>query len=139
MSGSLVAGAAYFGFVFAAGFVLGVIRTLAVAPLVGDVLAVILELPVILTIAWYACGSLIRRFEVEPRRMQRMVMGLTAFVLLMIGEMTISLGLAERTLAEHLRLYQQSEHLLGLAGQVAFAAFPWLRLRRAERRRVQSR
>jgi hypothetical protein len=55
------------------------------------------------------------------------MMGATAFVLLILGEASLSLWLAGRTMAEHLALYAEPTHLIGLAGQMAFAAFPLLR------------
>jgi hypothetical protein len=55
-------------------------------------------------------------------------MGTTAFVLLMAGELSISLLLAGRSAAEHLQLYWEASHMLGLAGQVAFALFPVLQI-----------
>ena len=41
-------------------------------------------------------------------------MGTTAFVFLMAGELSISLLLAGRSAAEHLQLYRQTSHMLGL-------------------------
>jgi hypothetical protein len=65
----------------------------------------------------------------------RLVMGMVAFGLLMIGEVSLSILLGGRSLAEHLALYRQIPHRLGLAGQVAFALFPvlqsWLTGRRS--------
>ena len=38
--------------------------------------------------------------------------------------------LAGRSMAEHLALYSQLPHQLGLAGQMTFAMFPWVQARR---------
>lgn len=125
----LLAAAAYFALVFAAGFVLGVIRTLWLAPAVGPLAAVAIELPVILGVAWLACGRVLRRWPLAPA--QAAVMGALAFALLLGAEAALSLLLAGRSLADHLALYAQAPNLLGLAGQIAFAALPWLRAGRA--------
>ena len=125
---SLLAGLAYFGCVFAAGFALGVVRSVFAVPHLGETLAVALELPVILAVAWTACRWLVRRFEVPARLSPRAVMGATAFILLMAGELSISLLLAGRGLVEHLQLYREASHMLGLAGQIAFALFPVLQV-----------
>jgi hypothetical protein len=125
---SLITGLAYFGCVFAAGFALGVVRTVLVVPLLGDTVAVALELPIILAVAWIACRWLVRRFEVPARVSPRAVMGAFAFALLMAGEVAISLLLAGRSLTEHVQLYQEASHILGLAGQIAFALFPVLQI-----------
>jgi hypothetical protein len=121
---AMAAGLAYFGVVFALGFVLGVLRTLFVLPLAGETAAVAIELPIILGLAWIACRRLVRRFRLPPMLAARLVMGVVAFGLLMIGELSLSVLLGGRGLAEHLALYQQIPHLLGLAGQVTFALFP---------------
>jgi hypothetical protein len=124
----IIAGLAYFGCVFAAGFALGIVRTVVLVPLLGGILAVALELPIILALAWFVCRWLIGRFEVPARLSSRAVMGATAFALLMAGEVAISLLLAGRSLTEHLQLYQEASHIIGLAGQVAFALFPVLQV-----------
>lgn len=118
-------GTLYFATVFAAGFVLGVFRTLVLLPWVGPLWAVLIELPVILGIAWLVCARILRR---RPLSQSAAIgMGVVAFSLLMVGEAGISILLAGRTLAEHLALYDaQLPTLLGLAGQVAFAALPWM-------------
>jgi hypothetical protein len=124
----LAAGAAYFAAVFGAGFVLGVLRTLVLAPRLGEVAAVLVELPLILAWAWFVCGRLRRRWPLPVR--DAALMGATAFVLLMVAEALLSIGLAGRTLAVHLAAYAEPAQALGLAGQLVFAALPALRARR---------
>jgi hypothetical protein len=118
-------GLIYFAAVFAVGFVLGTFRTLILIPMLGELGAVLVELPVILTAAWVICGRLLRGHRRTVA--EAAWMGATAFVLLMLGEAGLSLWLAGRTLPEHLALYAEPAHLAGLAGQLAFAAFPLLR------------
>jgi hypothetical protein len=124
----IIAGMAYFGCVFAVGFVLGVVRTVFMVRLLGDTVAVALELPIILSVAWIVSRWLTRQHEVPCRLLPRAVMGATAFILLMVGELSISLLLAGRSLIEHLQLYRAASHLLGLTGQFAFALFPTLQI-----------
>jgi hypothetical protein len=127
----LLAGTAYVAAVFAAGFALGVLRTLALAPLLGELGAVLVELPVILTIAWLVCTRILRRWPLSPPAAA--AMGTIAFALLMLAEAGLSTLLAGRSLTEHLALYAQLPHRVGLAGQLAFALFPWMQARRAQR------
>ncbi len=127
----LLTATAYFAAVFAAGFALGVLRTLVLIPLLGDLLAVLVELPVILTVAWLACTLILGHWPLVPRAAA--AMGVIAFVWLMLAEAGLSTLLAGRSLAEHLGLYAQLPHQLGLAGQLAFAAFPWMQARRSPR------
>jgi hypothetical protein len=128
MTRSIPAGLAYFGCVFAVGFALGVVRTVFIVPLLGDTFAVAVEVPIILAVAWIVSRWLTQRFEVSARLLPRAVMGATAFILLMAGEASLSMLLAGRSLAEHLQLYRETSHILGLVGQIAFALFPVLQV-----------
>lgn len=125
------AGALYFALVFAAGFVLGAIRTLLLAPRVGDFAAVAIELPVMLAISWVACGAVLRWVRPGQGIAVRAVMGLVAFVLLMVAELALSLALGAPSVAAWLAGLTSAPGLLGLAGQVAFAIFPMIRQRTA--------
>jgi len=125
----LLTGTAYVAAVFAAGFVLGVLRTLVMVPLLGELAAVLVELPVILTIAWLVCTRILRRWPLSPNA--AVGMGAIAFLLLMGAEASLSALLAGRSLAEHLALYAQLPHQVGLAGQLAFAVIPWIQARRS--------
>lgn len=127
MMRTLFTGTAYVGAVFAAGFVLGVLRTLVLVPLLGELAAVLVELPLMLTIAWLVCARILRRWPLSP--FAALGMGAIAFLLLMGAEASLSTLLAGRSLAEHLALYSQLPHQLGLAGQLAFALFPWIQVR----------
>ena len=59
----------------------------------------------------------------------RLAMGASAFLLLMCGEILVSVLLSNRSLADHFALYRTLPVLLGLAGQIAYALFPLLRHR----------
>ena len=125
----LLTGIFYVVAVFAAGFVLGVLRTLVLVPLLGALWAVLFELPVILTIAWLLCARILRRWPLPPSAAARM--GAVAFSLLMLVEASMSNLMADRSLMEHLALYAELPHQLGLAGQLAFAVFPWIQTKRS--------
>jgi hypothetical protein len=126
----LLTGTVYVAAVFAAGFVLGVLRTLVLVPLLGELGAVLVELPVILTIAWLVCTRILRRWPLSSP--SALGMGAIAFLLLMGAEASLSMLLAGRSLAEHLALYSQLPHQVGLAGQLAFSLFPWIQARRSQ-------
>ena len=80
------AGCLYFVIGFLAGFMLGVLRVLVLAPRLGTTGAVLIELPVILLIAWVACRSLTTRLRVPPEPGARLIMGALAFALLLVAE-----------------------------------------------------
>ncbi len=80
------AGLAYFVIVFSRGFLLGTFRVLLLVPAVGERIAVLSELPVILGIAWISSRLLIARFDVAAALIPRLSMSGLAFGLLMICE-----------------------------------------------------
>jgi hypothetical protein len=122
------AGAAYFAIVFAAGFALGTMRVLLLAPRIGAMRAVALELPVMLTVSWFACGWSVTRFAVPGAATCQLAMGGVAFILLMAAETVLSFA-SGRDPAAYLASFATAEGALGLAGQVMFALFPLIRLR----------
>jgi hypothetical protein len=132
MWSAVKAGAAYFALVFFAGFVLGTIRVLVLAPQVGGLAAVTIEAPVFLTASWIACGCVLARFAVPAQAGPRVVMGGVAFFLLMAAELALAAALG-RPAREYLASFATAEGALGLAGQVLFALFPVLRVRTGSR------
>lgn len=125
-----VAGGAYFLCVFATGFVLGVIRALLVMPYLGSTVAVLLELPIILGIAWIVCRKLTALLDLPDLARERIIMGGVAFALLMLAEFGVSALVFGRGPLQHLHDLTRPWALFGLAGQLAFAAFPLLQLDR---------
>jgi len=126
----LQAGAAYFAAVFALGFVLGILRILVLTPLLRPAGAVAAELAVLLPLAWLLCRRIAGRWSVPARPGPRLGMGAVAFALLMAAEFALALLVFGRPLAVHLAGYGTAAGALGLAGQLAFAAFPVLQARR---------
>jgi hypothetical protein len=117
---------AYFALVFLAGFALGAIRVLFVAPRWGELPATLLEAPIMLAVSWFACGAAIRKFGVPGRR-AGLAMGAVAFVLLMTAELALSLFGFRRSPAEFLHGYATPAGLVGLASQIAYGLFPIFR------------
>ena len=122
MAGALRAGALYFAVIFALGFLLGTVRTLALAPRIGEMGAVLAELPVILAASWFAAGRLAR--QLGPALRPRIAMGGFAFALLMAAETGLAAVLGEAPFAG----LATPAGALGFAGQLFFAAFPALRI-----------
>lgn len=122
------AGFVYFAVIFALGFVLGTVRTIFLEPAVGDLRAVLLELPVMLAASWLACGYIIRRLTPAPGRSQRVIMGAAAFSFLMSAEIALALWLFDSTPAQVLAGWAAPAGMAGLGGQIAFAVFPVLHL-----------
>lgn len=118
---------AYFALVFAAGVLLGTLRTLAVAPVLGEAGAVLLELPVMLAVCWASAGLVLRRITLGPGLYPRLAMGAIAFALLLAAELLLARVAFGRSLSAHLAQFATLPGALGLAGQLAFAAIPALR------------
>jgi len=118
------AGCVYFLVVFATGFLMGTLRVLLIEPMVGETRAVLLELPIMLAIAWFASLRVISWFAVPGRLRLRLAMGGLAFVLLILAEVGVSVMAFQRTIVAHFEAYLEPAALLGLAGQIAFALFP---------------
>ena len=127
MNGSIGRAAiVYFSLVFAAGFVLGTIRVLLIAPLWGELPAILFESPIMLFVSWLACGSSIRVFGVRGR-CAGLAMGAATFALLMAAELALSLLAFGRSPAEYLGAYGALAGAVGLTGQLAFGFIPVLR------------
>jgi hypothetical protein len=126
MGKALKSGLIYFGAVFAVAFALGALRTLFIAPRIGSLWAVLIEVPVLLTIAWVILGRIQARYPLTIG--QAAVAGAFAFALLMGAEVALSAFLAGRSFSEHLALYARLPEQIGLAGQIGFGLLPMLRV-----------
>jgi ABC-type transport system involved in cytochrome bd biosynthesis fused ATPase/permease subunit len=125
---SVKAAIGYVAIVFGVGFLLGTLRVLVVAPQLGELLAVLIELPLMLATSWLVCGWIIHRFSLPGALSPRLVMGGVAFALLMMAEIGVSVFAFGRTVAQHFEAYLTAASLLGLLSQIAFALFPVLQL-----------
>ena len=127
MRRGLVAGLLYALATYAIAFALGAFRTIVIVPLTGPLIAVLLEMPFVLTVAWLLCGPIMRRCAVPAAWPARAAMGLVALsVILLLEAALATLGFGQ-TLAQHVAAYAQTGPQLGLAAQVVFATFPLLR------------
>ena len=118
----------YAGVVFAFGFVMGTIRALFVAPAIGEIYAVMLEIPVMLAVSWLSCLFVIRRFNVGTALAGRLTMGILAFCLLMMAEASLSMIAFGVTFGQHLEAYRTPAAMLGLGAQIVFGALPVIQL-----------
>lgn len=85
----LKAAVLYFAVVFAAGFALGVIRTLYVVPRLGTRTAELLETPVMLLVTVVASRWTIVLLRLPPSLSARLTMGCIAFALLLVAEFAL--------------------------------------------------
>ncbi len=122
------AAALYVAIVFLAGFGFGIVRTLFVAPRIGALAAVALELPLLLAVSYGVAGWIMRRFAIRSSG-AALAMGALAFILLMATEFTFAWLLAGTPPAAYLASLATAPGALGLAGQILFALVPLARSR----------
>lgn len=131
MARTLAAALAYVGLVFAMGFALGTLRVLVVIPRIGELRAVLVELPLIIAASWFASAWICDRFKVSPGLADRLQMGAVAFGVLMAAELAFGIALFGRSVEAQIAAYATLPAQLGLAGQIAFALIPAAQGRRA--------
>jgi hypothetical protein len=115
----------YFGLIFALGFVLGTVRTLWLAPVIGGTGAVLAELPIMLAASWLVA----RRLVTTPQSRKpgwALGAGALAFALLIAAEALLALTLAGQSLASWAGDLLRAPGWIGLAGQLVFGLMPWL-------------
>ena len=114
----------YFGIVFAAGFVLGVIRTLWLVPELGDRNAELIELPLMFGIYTAVAFYLVRRWKAQLTVKGTIVAGAAALAMLLAFEFSVVLYLRGLTFGEYL---DSRDWLAGSAyflSILVFAAMP---------------
>jgi hypothetical protein len=98
----LKAGTVYFVLVFAAGFVLGIIRTIWIAPHFGTRNAELMEAPVMLVVIVPSARWAARRLTTPTSWARRLTVGLVALGLLLLAEFTVVLGVRGFTITQYL-------------------------------------
>jgi hypothetical protein len=89
--------AVYFAIVFGAGFVFGTVRVMWLVPTVGVRVAELTELPLMLAVVFFAARSVNRRFLAERDQPSRLIVGVTALVLLLIAELILAVMFLDLT------------------------------------------
>lgn len=128
MKAGFLAGAAYFAILFGAGTAFGLARVLFVSPHLGTLGGVLVELPVMMALAWVVCGWLADHLQVGPRLAYRVAMGGTAFVLFIAVEVALSLVLGGRLTEVSMNSADAWAPAVGFAAQAAACAFPLIRV-----------
>lgn len=134
-----LAGLSYFALVFAAGFGLGVVRTLWAEPRVGAQMAELAEMPLMLAVIVYSASWVARRQAVPGTTLQRLGMGLVGLSLVLLAESAVVIGLRDLTIGEYLASRDPvSLSVYGLL-LLVFAVMPLLVERRGDLRHSQRR
>ena len=123
-----LAGAVYFGVVFAVAFCLGTLRVLVVEPAVGALSAVLMEAPILLGLSWIVAHRLVSRWIAPGDVQAAALMGLTAFILLMGAELALSTLVFGESPAGFASGWTTPPGAAGLASQIGFALIPVVNL-----------
>ena len=127
-------GLAYVVIVFCIGFVFGTLRVLLLVPAIGNTLAVVAEVPIMLAASWLVSGWCTRRFAVRDALGTRTAMGAVAFAALMCIEFGFAVVLYGDSLMRYLAKFATLPGAIGLATQLLFATIPALQASRDRRR-----
>ena len=114
---------AYFGLVFAAGFVLGTLRVLLIVPLIGERYAELMEMPVMLAVSWFAASFILNRFRISGM-LNASLIGLLALALLIVMELTVVLQLRGMSVQQYIASRDPVAFTAYVIGLLAFAAMP---------------
>lgn len=123
----ILAATSYFIIVFSAAFVFGVIRTIVLTKgiMQSELIAVLVEVPIVLRISWEASKWIVNHHQVSSNYIDRLVMGLLAFGLLMTAELFFAMKLFNSTPLEFVReLISSMAKSVGFIGQILFGFLP---------------
>ncbi|MCE3004318.1 MAG: hypothetical protein LW860_16710 [Xanthomonadaceae bacterium] len=122
-----IAGAAlaYFAIVFAVGFVLGTLRVLWLAPALGERVAELAELPLMVLASAWAARWIGTRLRVPHGAGPRLAIGAIALALLLVLEFGVVLALRGLTLEAYLATRDPVSGTAYALSLLAFALWPW--------------
>ncbi|WP_431303905.1 hypothetical protein [Sediminicoccus sp. BL-A-41-H5] len=112
---------------FGMGFLLGPLREFVLAPAIGPILALALELPLLLGFCAWIAPRILRRCRVPPG-IARLRLGLLALALLVALEFSLGVPLRGWDLSAWLAHLATPPGLVTLLGYLIFALIPrWVR------------
>lgn len=123
VQGIVIPAVKYWATVFLIGFLLGTLRVLFVAPRLGETRAVLLEMPFMLAASWAVSRRIVGRNGTAQWR-DGLAIGALAFTLLLASELVLAVTVFGRSPGQWFAALFNTSGLLGLAGQLVFAAMP---------------
>ena len=118
------AAAVYFALVFAAGFVLGTIRTLWILPRVGMRTAELFETPFMILVSLAAARWTIQRFGIPAITSVRLGMGGSALGLMLVAEFGFVMWLRGLSIREYLATRDPVSGTVYYMALLVFALMP---------------
>ncbi len=124
MKETLKAGVLYFALVFAAGFVLGTVRTFWVVPRLGVRTAELAEAPIMLGVSVLAARWAVRHVGIPPLWPTRLAMGCVALALMLLAEFSVVLWVRGMTFRGYFKGRDPVSGTVYLLTLAAFAIIP---------------
>ena len=127
------AGLVYFALVMGAGFLLGTVRVPFMAPRLGERLAELIEMPLMLVVIGLSARFVVRRFALPPTASVRLKVGFLALALAVCAELLLAAALQGQSVRAYIASRDPVSGSVYLAMLGLFALMPWL-LARMQRR-----
>lgn len=121
--------AVYFGFVFGAGFLLGMVRIPFLVPRFGERVAELAEMPLMLMVIFFAAGYVERRYRGSISAKGWILVGAIALSMLLFAEFLLAVVLVGGDLAGYIASRDPVSGSVYIAMLMLFSAMPWLRCR----------
>ena len=115
----------YFGLVFGAGFLLGLIRVPLLVPRLGERWAELLEMPVMLFVMGWAAHFVIRKYSDIATRKAWLGIGLSALGMLLGAEVLMVVMLQQQSVSAYLASRDPVSGTVYLLMLVLFGTFPF--------------
>lgn len=117
---------AYFGLVFAAGFIFGALRVSLIEPRVGRLVATLIEGPLLILVTVAAARRVISYFELSGHRLALAGVGCLAVSLVFCADFGVGLLLRQMSFGEHWTYLLTPSGLVYLLLLAVFSAMPLL-------------
>lgn len=114
---------------FAMGFLLAIPRELWLKPSLGEMGAVMVELPIALGLSWLLARLLMHGSRAAWLLMPRLVMGAGALACLLLAEVLLSVLALGQTWSATFASFITPKGLAGLAAQALACSFPFMQQR----------
>lgn len=119
----------YLAVIFTLAFAFGAFRVSWLAPRIGDVAAVLIEVPLILIASYVAARAIMPRFGIR-NGVAALTMGALAFALLLMLECALAVLAFGQSATAWAAALATLPGMIGLLGQLGFALMPWAVMRR---------
>jgi hypothetical protein len=115
----------YFALVFGAGFVLGTIRVLWLAPAVGTRTAELFEMPIMLGVIILAARWVTQHIQAPPTASNRLSMGGMALTMVLALDFTVVLWMRGLSFAQYIETFDPVAGTAYFVMLGLFALMPW--------------